>query len=243
MNFLSHYFLDHQIDDSLFVVGASTPDLLSIFDRKIKFKEREISKRVQDREVTAEQLSFYQGVIRHFQVDKLFHSSDFFHEETQELSHKLRLSFPKNELQRSFFVAHILLELSLDRLLIQQDETLLYKFYQHFERCTPQRIKKLTGWLAGRELLTSYDAFLGKFTRDQHLYRYKDWSYIVYVLKRILRRVGIFEYDYLDSKDFMVFLHTYESDLGLRYQQVLEGFMRKLSPQQDLFADKKEKEA
>lgn len=230
MNFLSHYFLDHQIDDSLFVVGASTPDLVSIFDRKIKFKERGISKRVQDSEVTAEQLSFYQGVIRHFQVDKLFHSSDFFHEETTQLSHNLRVTFPNSEIQRSFFVAHILLELALDKLLIQEDETLLYKFYNHFERCTPQRLKKLTGWLAGGESMTSYDAFLRKFTRDQHLYRYKDWSYIIYVLKRIMRRVGIFEYAFLDSKEFMDFLHAYENDLGTRYQQVFKGFVHQLSP-------------
>lgn len=231
MNFLSHYYLDHDVDDSLFVVGASTPDLLSIFDRKIKFKEGHISKRVQDSEVTAEQQSFYQGVIRHFQVDKLFHSSDFFHEETTQLSHKLREAFPDADIQRSFFLAHILLELTLDRLLIQKDESLLYQFYHHFDRCTPQRIKKLTGWLAGTDALTSYDAFLRKFTRDQHLYRYKDWSYIIFVLKRILRRVGIFEYAYLDSRAFMSFLFAYESDLASRYQQVLQDFMRKLSPQ------------
>lgn len=231
MNFLSHYYLDHQIDDSLFIVGACTPDLLSIFDRRIKFKERSVSKRVQNREITAEQLSFYQGVIRHFQVDKLFHASDFFHAETQQLGLDLREAFPNKEIQRSFFVAHILLELGLDRLLIQKDEGLLNQFYNHFERCTPQRIKKLTSWLAGDDALASYDAFLRKFTQDRHLYRYKDWSYIIYVLKRIMRRVGIFEYSYLDSREFLTFLDAYEMDLGSRYEQVLQGFMHKLSAQ------------
>ncbi len=229
MNFLSHFFLDHQIDDSLFVVGASTPDLLSVFDRKIKFKERDISRRVQDREISAEQHSFYQGVIRHFQVDKIFHSSDFFHEETRKMSQNLREAFPQSDIQRSFFVAHILLELSLDRLLIQEDEMLLHKFYNHFENCKAAQIRKLTSWLADDAYLPSYDAFIHKFTQDKHLLRYKDWGYIIYVLKRILRRVGIFEYAYLDSPHFLVFLQAYENDLGTRYQHIMGTFTQALS--------------
>jgi len=229
MNFLSHFFLDRQIDDSLFVVGACTPDLLSVFDRKIKFKEREVSKRVLNSQLSPEQQSFYQGVIRHFQVDKLFHSSDFFHSETQRLGQDLREAFPNQEIKRSFFVAHILLELVLDRLLIHEDEKYLSTFYTHFERCQPAHIRELSSWLAGEPITPSYDAFLRKFTRDKHLYRYQQWDYIIYVLKRIMRRVGIFEYKYLDSPQFLRFLNQYEMELATRYQQALAVFTQKLS--------------
>jgi acyl carrier protein phosphodiesterase len=212
------------MEDSLFVVGTCTPDLVSIFDRNVRFKESSISKRVQNSEVSPEQMSFYQGVIRHFQVDRIFHSSDFFHTETRQLASELREAFPATHMKRSFFVAHVLLELVLDRLLIAKDEMLLSKFYAHFERCPNEQIVALTRWLTGGEPLPAYSDFVRRFTEDKHLYRYQEMDYIIYVLKRILRRVGIFEYDYLNSQAFLYQVQQYEQELGQRFEAVLEDF-------------------
>lgn len=228
MNFISHFYLDRHMDDSLFVVGTCTPDLVSIFDRKVRLKESAISKLVQDTEVSPEQLSFYQGVIRHFQVDRLFHTSDFFYSETRQLSQQLREAFPATHIQRSFFVAHVLLELILDRLLIHNDELLLNNFYQHFENCSEKQIVSLTSWLTGGSKLPSYGDFISRFTRDKHIYRYKEIEYIIYVLKRILRRVGIFEYDYLNSQAFIFHLQQYEFELSKRYRSALKSFHQML---------------
>ncbi len=228
MNFISHYFIDRELDDSLFVVGVCTPDLLSIFNRNVRLNEREIHRLFQGDQVSEHQMSFAQGVIRHFQVDKLFHSSRFFHEETRLLSKQLRDEFTDSDIKRTFFVAHVLLELVLDKLLIHQDEKLLAQFYDHFSAHDASKMAALTAWLAQTEL-PSYENFLRNFVADRHLYHYTDWTYIVYVLKRILRRVGISEYNYLNAPAFMDFLERYEASLALRQTDVQQEMAEKLA--------------
>lgn len=221
MNFISHFFFDRNLDDSLFVVGACTPDLVSVYNREAKLNERKVTRLLKDNELTPAQASFYQGVIRHFHIDKLFHSSEFFHQETNAISLKLREDFKGQDVQRGFFVAHIMLELVLDTILIKNDEELLVKFYKHFQAHSIDELKSLTEWVGGKSL-PDYENFLGSFVNAQHLYKYKDIKYVIDVLKRILDRVGITEYTYLDSEEFGAFLEEYAKELTGRYPCILD---------------------
>lgn len=208
MNFLSHYYLDRHIGNDYFVVGVCTPDLLSIFNREVRIK----SKKMHHFRGTTEFDFFQTGVERHFEADKIFHSSLFFQEECRYISLNLHEIFGAKEIKRSFFVSHILLELMLDKVLIKRDSQLVDGFYYHFKQVALHQIVEMTEKMAEREL-AAYSAFLQRFLQHQYLYHYSEYAYIVFVLRRLLRRVGIPEGNYLDDAQFIDFLAKYEQRL------------------------------
>jgi hypothetical protein len=215
MNFISHFYLDRELNNSWFFAGVSTPDLVSVFDRTVRLKENTLPLPMEN-EASPEELSFYQGVLRHFEVDKIFHTSPFFYTETKEINRRLHAVFPDGEMKRGFFVSHVLFELLLDKLLIQQDPTLLPDFYRHLTTYPLQEYVKLTEWVTGVPM-PSYEGFLGKFIEKQYLYRYTDWQHVIYILKRIVLGVGIKEVAYLHDPRFLSVMEAYEEELKERH--------------------------
>lgn len=211
MNFISHYFLDKELDDSCFFIGISTPDLLSVFDRAIRLKENRLPL-LMENEATPEEVSFYNGVLRHFEVDALFHSSPFFHEETARISQLMRQTFPGFGFHRLFFVSHVLFELLLDKILIDQHPDLLPAYFSYFEQQKPAYISQLTQWVTRTEI-PGYEKYYEKFVQRKHLYLYSDWKYVIYVLKRILQRVRVAKFGYLDDPRFFTVIRAYEEEL------------------------------
>ena len=181
MNFISHYFLDRDLDDSWFFAGISTPDLVSVFDRNVRLKKRRMPQMEEDAS-TPGQISFYKGVMRHFEGDRIFHSSDFFHTETAIITQHLKHSFLSGEVERSFFVAHIALELILDKVLIQTYHDLAPDFYAHLERYPVAEHVKMAEWIT-QTSLSAYGGFLEKFFTKKYIYSYRDWDHVIYVLK------------------------------------------------------------
>jgi hypothetical protein len=216
MNFLSHYYFDRHLTDDWFAIGVSTPDLLSIFNREVRLRESHITALSFTPNLSAEQRGFFRGVLRHFEGDKVFHSSPFFHDETHTLAALLRREFGPDVVARSFFVSHILLELTLDKVLIQTHPGLLEKYYHHFDTHSPHEIAALTEWVAGVRL-PSYEGFIEKFIERKFLYQYTHWDHVVYVLKRILQRVNVLQYSYLDRPRFAALMDAYEAQLTERY--------------------------
>ena len=227
MNFISHYYLDQHSaqTDSFFFVGISTPDLISNFDRRIRLKVSTLPPfLVEDH--TPERESFFKGVERHFEVDRIFHSSDFFYRETHFLAAQLREQFGKR-IHRSNFVAHILLELILDRVLILRHNDLLFSFYSHFQSSDVPMLVELTEWIV-QQKIPGYGDFLEQFAQKRFLYRYVNQWYLVRVLKGILAQIGIRKVEYLDSEDFMTIIESYEQRLEYLSESAMEEFSNAL---------------
>ena len=222
MNFISHYFLDRDKTSSFFFVGVSTPDLIGNFNSKIRLKESRLPQ-VDESKLTDMQLQFYQGVLRHFEVDKRFHSSQFFREETRYLNNALKRTFPDDPVHRVFFVSHILLELILDRILIRKHNELLYSFYSHFDKPEIEELVSLTEWIT-QTPLPGYQDFLQKFAEKQFLYRYVDMRYLLRVIRKILSQVGINQQDYIRKPQFLNLMHEYETRLARLYEPAMKDF-------------------
>ncbi|MEM7656804.1 MAG: hypothetical protein AAF399_11795 [Bacteroidota bacterium] len=105
----------------------------------------------------------------------------------------------------------------LDKLLIQDDPTIIPDFYGHLTRYSLDEYVKLTEWVTGVPM-PSYKGFLHKFITKQYLSKYTEWSHVLYVLKRIVMGVGIREVAYLHDPRFLETMLGYESELKTRYQ-------------------------
>lgn len=226
MNFIAHFYMDRHVADSLFFVGVSTPDWVSIFNRNIRVKEKRLPL-IMENDATPEEMSFYNGVMRHLEVDRVFHSSLFFEQETAAIGRLFKQFLPEGAVPRSFFVAHVMFELVLDKVLIQSDPSLLPAYYQHLESCPLTRMVQLTEWITSTPM-PGYDGFLKKFLRKKYLYHYTDWDHLIYVLRRLLERVGVSQHDFLDTARFRELAHWYEAGLAARHQDALQVFEEKL---------------
>lgn len=214
MNFISHFYLDRELNNSLFFIGVSTPDLVSVFDRTVRLKKSRMPL-IMENEATGDEINFYNGVMRHFEGDRIFHTSDFFHNEVHRISHLLEKTFAKGEVERGFFVAHIMFELLLDKILIQEDETLVPEFYEHLESHPISEFVRLTEWVTHTPM-PAYDGFLEKFIHKKYLYNYTDPHQVIFILQKIVRGVGIQDIDYLHSRKFLDLLLKYEKELAGR---------------------------
>lgn len=212
MNFLSHYFVDRVNPDDMFTVGAATPDLLSIYDPKHRVKSGHLKRLPKETRALVDP-GLIAGLEAHFFVDAVFHSSDYFLEETQFISAMLIEFFPERDIPRKYFLAHILLELMIDKVLIEDHPGILESYYAHFELLSPfHRVRTDTERIIGFQM-DNYEGFLLKFVKNKYLYDYKNFSHLIYVIGRILRRVNISEDGFLSDDRFLKLMQRYEARL------------------------------
>jgi hypothetical protein len=111
-----------------------------------------------------------------------------------------------------------LLELVLDKILIDADPLLLKDFYTHFSHPEDYPIvEAATSEISGHPL-PKYQPFLRKFYENKYLYQYQRYEHIIFVLNHILRRVNIAGRAFLDDPGFIDYMKEYERGLAGRYE-------------------------
>lgn len=75
MNFLSHYYFERFASFPELVLGSLLPDLLKNIDKNYSFQ---IQRSERELDFHPKALAITEGWLRHVEVDKVFHSSDFF---------------------------------------------------------------------------------------------------------------------------------------------------------------------
>jgi acyl carrier protein phosphodiesterase len=221
MNFLAHFFLDKDHPSAFFIVGAATPDLLSIYNSGLRIKAGQVDHLNADAQAHGEP-HFLEGLARHFHADRVFHSSPLFSAETHEFSKMLGQTFSEQDVPRKYFIAHILLELLMDKVLIRHDAQLLPNYYRHFESLAPfEAVRKATETVAAHPL-PNYESFLQKFVENKYLYHYTENDHLIYILRRLLRRVGIEHSGFLDDPRFLELMDTFEARIETYYPQFFE---------------------
>lgn len=205
----------------MFVLGVVTPDLLSIFNPGMRIKAAQVQHLHDEPEGASE---FVRGLHRHFEVDRIFHSCARFSEETHLISNMLEEYFPEQEIHRKFFIAHILLELQLDQVLVRRYDSIVHEFYTHFERIRPfTEAKRITELVSGHTL-PHYESFLEKFLHNRYLTHYREHDHIIFVLGRLLRRVNIEDTRFLAMPQFEKLMDDYHA----RLDGIYKGFFADL---------------
>ncbi len=127
-------------------LGAMLPDLLSLYDRRIRPLRLIHPTQAVNSEHDGSR-SLRDGVRFHFHVDSSFHRSDLFRDCADLIRGRLLAASNAPGLKR-FAAAHVLTELFLDHLLIVQNPLRLQAFYGSLER---HRIASLRSLLAAQD--------------------------------------------------------------------------------------------
>jgi hypothetical protein len=134
MNFLSHYYFDRDVTNCYHILGIVLPDLLKNADKTIVLHPEKL------RHPNENVNSIVRGWNRHLEVDRYFHSSEFFFEHSHELKKELLPAVVGSPV-KPFFLGHIALELILDNLLITTDKITVHSFYEHLHGCEDKVIE------------------------------------------------------------------------------------------------------
>lgn len=171
------------------------------------------------------------GWKRHLELDKLFHSSDFFKVQTAILK-QLILPALQTGPVKPFFLAHIGLELVLDHLLLTKSVIDTAKFYAQLEGANTA---SLAGFLrlAGLPDQTRFNKFMDGFISSRYLFSYEKMENITYALNRICMRlwkdpfteeqltlltIKLEEFKQLLENDFLIIFDELNQKINLKKQ-------------------------
>lgn len=221
MNFLSHFYFDRDTDNCYLILGTVLPDLLKNADKTIILHPEKLHH--PDKSVN----SIITGWKKHLEVDRHFHSSDFFLTHSHQLK-KLLAPAIEGSPVKPFFLGHIALELILDNLLLTTNKITVDGFYQHLEGCDTNVIAE---FLTFAELANTsvFFKFYEGFKRSRYLYSYADTKEIAYALKRICMRVWSNPFTLAQEADMNGILTAYRSELEDNFMLIFDEIEGKLS--------------
>ncbi|MGV3704242.1 MAG: hypothetical protein ACO1NU_02590 [Arcticibacter sp.] len=184
MNFLSHFYFDRDEDNPYRIMGIVLPDLLKNASKEWNIRpEKNEELFLQDESL----LNLLQGWKRHLEVDRYFHSSEFFSRHTSILRLQIVPHLLESDVRPSF-VAHIALELMLDSLLLTELNLDSSRFYGKLQSTDE---KTLDTFLLLNNIPESYIFFnfLEGFIRSKYLESYRQPKDIMFAIGKICQRI------------------------------------------------------
>ena len=215
MNILSHYFAAWKPENPYYNFGLVFPDLSGVVNRKWKplnFKDF-------DEHWYNELVS---GCKKHIKVDGIFHDLPAFKENVIFI----RKKFEENELIRDnirlFFVAHIFLELMLDRLILLNGTNIADKFYMDAEKIDK---RKLRIFFEVNKIgdFEQFSTFFDRFIEHKYIYQYVDDERLIFALNRIIQRGGQASFAESDFESIKKITFEVQTHLSSQFLSIFEA--------------------
>jgi acyl carrier protein phosphodiesterase len=184
MNFLSHFYFERENINDYVVMGVVLPDLIKNADKSWNLNPQKDEYLYRD---VPEYNALLRGWKRHLEVDRLFHSSEFFKTQTAILKQMILPAVQTGPV-KAFFLAHIGLELILDHLLLTQNIVDTDNFYRQLRAAHSE---PLNGFLRLARLPDKhrFNKFMDDFISSRYLFSYDKIGNITYSLNRICMRL------------------------------------------------------
>lgn len=179
MNFLSHYYFDKkEPNNGLYHLGLMFPDFLKQFTLQ-RFKP--INK--------LDKHPLFQGALKHVERDEHFHSHPFFDKMCKDIAALIDQTEAKS-IPKTWFLAHILLEMGIDRIIMEENIKELDTFYAELSSVTKNDIDRYFN----HNNLAQTDVFytkLSKFNESKWLYQYLEDEKLPISLNHVYFRIGL----------------------------------------------------
>jgi hypothetical protein len=217
MHFLSHYYVDRQRNNPLFVLGALVPDIVPHFTKtynhKIRYTEWDLQEPL---------LSLHQGVLRHYELDAAFHSSLVFKESCAFATECMLQEGLDREKYRFWFLAHIVTEVMLDRQLIIENPGLVDEYYEMLRNVDINKFDAYLNFLVSEgeknKILTNFIRFL-----DVRFLQYmKTTDGAAEGIVRTAQRATGVTFPDIDRGKLIAALHNIEDGMRYRSEKLLE---------------------
>lgn len=190
MNFFAHYYFDKIKNNPIHTFGLLTPDLLR------NFTPNDYDKKLLHHANNHE--GWQLGISKHFLRDKNFHNSEFFQLTYNECHETIKTTFKECQISRFWFALHVVIEMILDKVLIQKNTKELDQFYLELSMSI-EHIPNLFTQI-NHQNTDLFIARMNRFIESQYLYKYLKNEGIVYGLNRIFNQVGADKSDWTENQ-------------------------------------------
>lgn len=230
MHFLSHYYIDRHSNDANFVAALTLPDLAHGFTKVYN----KVAKHI-DEPKHSTLASIHQGLLRHFEGDKLFHPSlAFLHANEEAKQALLKVGINRDEYRVSV-LAHLLVEMLLDRQVILHEEALLLRYYElleqasadafaeyfaHLEKVsTSEKFENISKVIAATGI--TFQSRFGMFKERRFLHYFREAENILFGLKRTYAMATQVEIANSEDRKFLEAIHVIDAQLRSNWQTLL----------------------
>lgn len=198
------------------------PDLLKNADKTINIHPEKLTAHP-----NAQVNSILQGWKKHLEVDRYFHSSEFFAYHSHQLKLVLKPAMV-GSVVKPFFLGHVALELVLDNLLITVSHLNVDHFYQHLEDTDTETLRSFLNY-SGMNDTERFFKFFVDFKRHRYLHTYAEAGQIAYALKRICMRIWQDPFTPLQEATMTDVLLEYRTLLSGCFMQIFDEIAEHLS--------------
>lgn len=216
MHFLSHYYADRETATPNFTAGVILPDVMGNFTRVYNSV---LLKKPQP--LGADALEVHKGVMRHYEGDKLFHSSKIF----EETCHWATLEFVNAGADRSKYrlsvCGHIITEMLLDRHIMLNEPGIADEFYNMLNSADNEAFSK---WFNHYGLQAEMQKFLAKFQgfrERKFLYYFDETERIAYGLGRVYQMATGNEIQEADKPYFLKAVNNIDDRLRYMWADLI----------------------
>ncbi|OWY22779.1 hypothetical protein C7N43_02500 [Sphingobacteriales bacterium UPWRP_1] len=187
MNYLAHFYLDHTDPRPHFTAGAMLPDLGRSFGKGYRIQAIQLPPQTSTQPLLHEVNA---GVARHHHADKFFHTSAFFRRHFELVKSNIYKANLQSIPKYTYFVAHVLLEMLIDRLLMKQHPQLCNHYYNALLQTNTAIIGNyMQLWGMQKKETRQFIGHFELFCTNKYLYHYQTNSGLLYGLERMYRRV------------------------------------------------------
>lgn len=176
------------VDDPYFLAGTAVPDWLNVVARRVKARSKLAAEFVEDSDPRLAALA--RGVVQHHADDGWFHETTAFAELSWQLTVRVRDALPPDDGLRPSFLGHILVELLLDSILIDDEPERLEGYYAALSAVDPAFIQQAVGRMA-TGVPERLAEFVPLFIRERFLWDYADDGKLWFRLNQVMRRVNL----------------------------------------------------
>ncbi len=216
MNFISHYYLVRLEKNPHYTLGNILPDLAKVVHKNLRIQE----KNLQQTEIKAYS-NISKGIIFHHYTDLLFHRSAFFHTYTDLINKELKAIEFELIVKYKYFIAHIMLEIILDKILIIRNNHLCDDFYNELTKVKKETILNYFTLIKKEKLGPRFYYFFDQFRKEQYIRQYLHNENIIFALGRVYQRVTGIDFS---EKDKQKLLEVLKNSIKIVDKDYLSAF-------------------
>ncbi|MFA9215182.1 MAG: hypothetical protein ACEQSR_15300 [Candidatus Methylacidiphilales bacterium] len=177
MNYLSHYYIDYEKNNFYYNGALFLPDFARNVARGFDQEVNGLSK---------DEIQLHLGCKAHLQADKVFHPSVFFEKYSQIINHELQQFEPLAHINRKWFLAHILMEMMIDRLLVRFFPSVCHQFYDDLSHIDTKILSQFVLRFSNKNIDTFIQQF-EHFCKVKYLFGYANDDSFVYSIGRVFK--------------------------------------------------------
>ena len=186
MNYFAHAL--HHLDRPYFVAGTAVPDWLSVADRQVRLRPRQLQPWFDSSDPIQAEIAA--GTARHLHDDGWFHATRGFVEVTGQLTQLFRHHLGADDKYHCGFLGHVGMELLLDAILMERYPQEFERYYAVLASVNPADVQSAVNRMA-KQPTERLAWFVELFRQEQFLRDYSDDKRLLVRLNQVLHRVKL----------------------------------------------------